>query len=167
MFLAGLLNDSNCRYIQVTVIRGSKKPLCLSLCSKRRRSRHVICTHHYRRCLLGGYTTKVRHRTFLQLQPQTEGHSLPLYCHPLCVCVVLKVRNVVPLFWLMRNGRLWRSFFWKQKTKIYFFLMSLHTTNYICTVLKFQDFSVTQILREINFGESRSPKIAILPFLGL
>ena len=28
------------------------------------------------------------------------------------------------------------------------------------TVWKFQDFSITQILREINFGESRSSKIA-------
>ena len=28
-------------------------------------------------------------------------------------------------------------------------------------IMKFQDFSVIQILREINFGESRSSKIAI------
>ena len=34
------------------------------------------------------------------------------------------------------------------------------------TVWKFQDFSVTQILREINFGESRSLKSAFLPFIG-
>ena len=30
-----------------------------------------------------------------------------------------------------------------------------------CTVWKFQDFSVIQILREINFGDSRSSKIAV------
>ena len=33
------------------------------------------------------------------------------------------------------------------------------------TVWKFQDFSVMQILREINFGESRSPKSAVFPIL--
>ena len=32
----------------------------------------------------------------------------------------------------------------------------------ICTVWKFQDFSITQILREINFEDSRSAKSAIL-----
>ena len=30
-----------------------------------------------------------------------------------------------------------------------------------------QDFSVTQILREINHGDFRSPKIAFVPFQGL
>ena len=35
----------------------------------------------------------------------------------------------------------------------------------ICTVWKFQDFSITQILREINFEESGSAKSAILPHL--
>ena len=34
------------------------------------------------------------------------------------------------------------------------------------TVWKFQDFSITQILREINFAESRSPKSAIFAILG-
>ena len=33
------------------------------------------------------------------------------------------------------------------------------------TVWKFQDFSVTQILREINFGDFRSAKYAILTHL--
>ena len=33
------------------------------------------------------------------------------------------------------------------------------------TVWKFQDFSVTLILREINFGVSRSSKTAIFVFL--
>ena len=32
-------------------------------------------------------------------------------------------------------------------------------------VEKWQDFSVTQILREINFGESRSPKTAFFTIL--
>ena len=32
------------------------------------------------------------------------------------------------------------------------------------TVWKFHDFSVTQILREIHFGESRSSKITVLAF---
>ena len=31
----------------------------------------------------------------------------------------------------------------------------------LCTVWKFHDFSVTQILREINFGESKSSKTAV------
>ena len=31
---------------------------------------------------------------------------------------------------------------------------------------KFQDFSVIHILREIKFGESRSPKIAIFAIFG-
>ena len=30
---------------------------------------------------------------------------------------------------------------------------------------KFYDFSITQILREVNFGDSRSVKSAILPHL--
>ena len=34
------------------------------------------------------------------------------------------------------------------------------------TVWKFQDFSVIQILREINFGESRSSKTAVFAILG-
>ena len=34
------------------------------------------------------------------------------------------------------------------------------------TVWKFQDFSVNQILREINFGELRSSKITIFAILG-
>ena len=34
------------------------------------------------------------------------------------------------------------------------------------TVWKFYDFSVTQILREINFGDSRSSKTAVLAILG-
>ena len=36
----------------------------------------------------------------------------------------------------------------------------------VITMWKFQDFSVTQILREINFGESRNSKTAFLAFLG-
>ena len=34
------------------------------------------------------------------------------------------------------------------------------------TVWKFQDFSITQILREINFGGSRSSKITMFAILG-
>ena len=41
-----------------------------------------------------------------------------------------------------------------------FFIACLHTT-----VWKFQDFSVTQILREINLGDSRSTKSANLTYL--
>ena len=37
----------------------------------------------------------------------------------------------------------------------------------ICTVWKFQDFSVIQILREINFGKGRGPKTAFFQFQGL
>ena len=37
----------------------------------------------------------------------------------------------------------------------------------VCLHFRFQDFSVIQILREINFREARSSKIAVLPFLGL
>ena len=37
----------------------------------------------------------------------------------------------------------------------------------ICsTVCKFEDFSVTQILREINFGDFKSSKTAIFAILG-
>ena len=35
----------------------------------------------------------------------------------------------------------------------------------LLTVWRFQEFSVTQILREINFGDSRSVKSAILTHL--
>ena len=35
----------------------------------------------------------------------------------------------------------------------------------LITVWKFHDFSITQILRKINFGNSRSAKSAILPHL--
>ena len=31
---------------------------------------------------------------------------------------------------------------------------------------KFQDFSITQILREINFGDSRSAETAVFAILG-
>ena len=34
----------------------------------------------------------------------------------------------------------------------------------VLTAWKFQDFSVTHILREINFGESRSSKTAVFAF---
>ena len=34
------------------------------------------------------------------------------------------------------------------------------------TVWKFQDFTITQILREINFGGCRSSKTAVLAILG-
>ena len=36
---------------------------------------------------------------------------------------------------------------------------------YVRTVWKFHDFSITQILREINFGDCRSAKSAILTYL--
>ena len=35
----------------------------------------------------------------------------------------------------------------------------------ICTVWKFQDFSITQILREIKYGDSKNAKSAILAHL--
>ena len=38
-------------------------------------------------------------------------------------------------------------------------------TYYVYTVWRFQDFSVTQIIREINFGESRNSKTAIVAIL--
>ena len=34
--------------------------------------------------------------------------------------------------------------------------------NWVYTMWKFQDFSATQILREINFGHLEAPKTAIL-----
>ena len=34
------------------------------------------------------------------------------------------------------------------------------------TVWKFHVFGITQILREINFGESRSPKTAVFAIFG-
>ena len=47
------------------------------------------------------------------------------------------------------------------------FSVNMNSQN-LHTVCKFQDFSVIQILREINFGEFRSFKTAnaIFPFLG-
>ena len=39
--------------------------------------------------------------------------------------------------------------------------MGTHCFRYILTVWTFQDFSVTQILREINFRESRRSKFAV------
>ena len=41
----------------------------------------------------------------------------------------------------------------------------LYSRSYQSTLWKFQDFSVFQILREINFWESRSTKSAILTHL--
>ena len=43
--------------------------------------------------------------------------------------------------------------------------MSFLKSEIILTGWKFQDFSVTQILREIKFGDSRSAKTAILTHL--
>ena len=37
---------------------------------------------------------------------------------------------------------------------------------YVYTVWKFQDFSIAQILREINFGDSRSAKSAVFAIFG-
>ena len=37
----------------------------------------------------------------------------------------------------------------------------------IYTVWKFHDFPIIQILREINLGESRGPKTAVLGWLDL
>ena len=42
---------------------------------------------------------------------------------------------------------------------------SVLPTSFRTTVWKFHDFSITQFLREINFGDSRSPKSAILTHL--
>ena len=39
------------------------------------------------------------------------------------------------------------------------------TVNNFTTVWKFHNFSITQILRQINFGDSRSAKAAILAHL--
>ena len=36
----------------------------------------------------------------------------------------------------------------------------------LSTVWKFQEFSATQILREINFGECNSAQTAVFPILG-
>ena len=49
---------------------------------------------------------------------------------------------------------------WKSCFRSFSKLISLNT------VWKFQDFCVIQILREINFGESRSSKMAILAIFG-
>ena len=38
--------------------------------------------------------------------------------------------------------------------------------DYICTMWKFQDFSVIQILHETNFGEFRSSNAAIFKIFG-
>ena len=46
-----------------------------------------------------------------------------------------------------------------------YFQMNFNMYFYAVTVWKFQDFSITQILREINFGGSRSAKSATLTHL--
>ena len=40
--------------------------------------------------------------------------------------------------------------------------MMIHQISFSITVWKFHDFPITQILREINIGDSRSAKAAIL-----
>ena len=40
-----------------------------------------------------------------------------------------------------------------------------HLKSILCTVWKFQDFCIIQILREINFEDSWSPKLAIFTHL--
>jgi len=47
------------------------------------------------------------------------------------------------------------------KKKIFFFFVNLQAT-----VWKFQDFLITQILREINFVDLRSTKTAVFDILG-
>ena len=51
---------------------------------------------------------------------------------------------------------------WKLQT----FTLTIFSQNYILyTVWKFHDFCIIQILREINFEDTRSAKSAILPHL--
>ena len=50
--------------------------------------------------------------------------------------------------------------FWSKNNRTY-------PRSALCTVWKFHDFAITQILREINFGEFRSAKIAVFANLGL
>ena len=40
-----------------------------------------------------------------------------------------------------------------------------HENGYLNTVWKFYDFAITQILREIELGDSRSAKFAVLAHL--
>ena len=47
-----------------------------------------------------------------------------------------------------------------------FIIKLVLTASGLLTVWKFHDFSVIQILREINFGESRSSKTAIFVISG-
>ena len=47
-----------------------------------------------------------------------------------------------------------------------YFQMNFNMYFYAVTVWKFQDFSITQILREINLGGRRSSKTAVLAILG-
>ena len=57
----------------------------------------------------------------------------------------------------------------RQGPKISYWILhasdSIFRHSKVYTVLKFHDFSITQILREINFEDSRSAKFAILPHL--
>ena len=48
-----------------------------------------------------------------------------------------------------------------------FLVSMILKTKLIYTVWTFQDFSVIQNLREINFGESRSSKTAVFGIFGL
>ena len=46
-------------------------------------------------------------------------------------------------------------------------LINFHTLDYAHTVLNFEDFSANQILREINFGVSRTIFVGLYNFRGL
>ena len=69
-------------------------------------------------------------------------------------------QNVNKLLWIKANylQSLWSE---AKKTKnVVKVISKLQVTIGKCTEWKFEDFSVTQILRGISFGESRSPKTA-------
>ena len=53
----------------------------------------------------------------------------------------------------------------KYSAETYFQARYIKSKVEVCTVWKFHDFSITQILREINFGDSTSAKSAILTHL--
>ena len=59
------------------------------------------------------------------------------------------------------------QYFWSIGYLILLQYLILLNTCWLYTVWKFQDFSVRQILREINFWESRSSKTAYFAILGV
>ena len=81
---------------------------------------------------------------------------------PLTFVLAFYVSHVVSRWWAQWNAIPWPD---GLAFKINSYCSGLVNICIPCTVWKFQDFSITQILREINFEDSRSAKTAIFAIL--